>query len=129
MSQSRWIDGLQLRIYVDSDRFGDIITDVKAYSRTENGRSCVHRAKYLDELIQLIPDGVAEFNKSMTDMQENADGVAISFKDGTTTHASAVIACDGIKSPCTGDHPRTEESGSCTSLHWGVRLPYVDSST
>ena len=64
----------------------------------ETGRSAVHRAKFLDELMELIPDGVAEFNKSMTDLKEDEDGVTIAFKDGTTARASAVIACDGVKS-------------------------------
>ena len=82
------------------ERFGDLISSVDCYNwdKTEKGRSCVHRARFLDEMIQLIPDGVAEFNKRMVDMKQDDEGVWISFEDGTTTYASAVIACDGIKS-------------------------------
>ena len=84
----------------DVDRFGDIISSVNCYNydKTEKGRSCVHRARFLDEMIQLVPDGIAEFNKRMTDMKQDAEGVRISFDDGTTAYASAVVACDGIKS-------------------------------
>jgi salicylate hydroxylase len=49
-------------------------------------------------MIQLVPDDIAEFNKRMVHMQQDATGVRISFDDGTTARASAVIACDGIKS-------------------------------
>jgi salicylate hydroxylase len=68
-----------------------------SYKNIEKGRSCVHRAKFLDEMIQLVPDGVAQFNKRMVNMQQDAEGVHISFDDGSTTYASAVVACDGIK--------------------------------
>src|ERR1700733_694336 len=81
-------------------RFGDIISSVSCYNydETEKGRSCVHRARFLDEMIQLVPDGIAEFNKRMVDLQQDPEGVQIVFDDGTTARASAVIACDGIKS-------------------------------
>jgi salicylate hydroxylase len=36
----------------------------------------------------------------MTDYKQDADGVTITFGDGTSAQASALIACDGIKSLC-----------------------------
>lgn len=36
----------------------------------------------------------------MTDVQQDTDGVTITFSDGSFTRASALIACDGIKSLC-----------------------------
>lgn len=63
-------------------------------------RSCVHRAKFLDELLRLIPGGIAEFNKKVIDLVQDQDGVTITFSDGTSARASSVIACDGIKSLC-----------------------------
>jgi salicylate hydroxylase len=91
---------LKLIARVDLHRFGDIISSVSCYNydETEKGRSCVHRARFLDEMIQLVPDGIAEFNKRMVDLQQDPEGVQIVFDDGTTARASAVIACDGIKS-------------------------------
>lgn len=73
---------------------------MKAYSPSEKGRSCVHRAKFLEELIKLIPEDVPEFNKRVTDLQQDKDGTTISFSDRSSTRAFAVIACDGIKSLC-----------------------------
>jgi salicylate hydroxylase len=70
------------------------------YGKTEKGRSCVHRAKFLDEMIQLVPDGIAKFNKRMVDMRQDTKGVQVFLDDGTTMCASAVIACDGIKALC-----------------------------
>ena len=78
--------------------FGDLITNVDAYSMTEEGRSCVHRAKFLDEVTKLVPEGTAAFGKTMKQIRETEKDVEISFEDGTTAHASALIACDGIKS-------------------------------
>jgi salicylate hydroxylase len=60
----------------------------------------VHRAKFLDELLALIPNGIAEFNKKLVDLVQDKDGVTITFGDCTSARASAVIACDGIKSLC-----------------------------
>jgi hypothetical protein len=54
-------------------RFGEIISSFNCYhyDKTEKGRSCVHRAKFLDEMIQLAQDGIAEFNKRMVDMRQD----------------------------------------------------------
>lgn len=65
-------------------------------------RSCVHRARFLDELVQLIPEGTTSFNKSLTSIEEPPDGqegpIKLTFADGSSTVADAVIGCDGIKS-------------------------------
>lgn len=81
-------------------RCDNLITSMEcqSYGGVEKGRCCVHRANFLNELLSLVPDGVAEFNKRMIDLQQDADGVEISFDDGTTARHSAVVACDGIKS-------------------------------
>lgn len=73
---------------------------MKAYSPTEKGRSCVHRAKFLDELIKLIPEEVPEFNKRVTDILQDRDGTTVTFSDRSSVRAFAIIACDGIKSRC-----------------------------
>ncbi|EKG18343.1 Monooxygenase FAD-binding protein [Macrophomina phaseolina MS6] len=65
-------------------------------------RCCVHRAKFLDEVIKLVPEGAASFNKSLTAIDEltteEGGGVRLHFSDGTSAVASAAIGCDGIKS-------------------------------
>ncbi|KAF3002085.1 hypothetical protein E8E13_009597 [Curvularia kusanoi] len=62
-------------------------------------RSCIHRARLLDELVALLPDDVTSFRKSFVAADQQEDGtLEIRFADGTTAEASALIGCDGIKS-------------------------------
>jgi salicylate hydroxylase len=62
------------------------------------GQTSVHRAHYLDELVKLVPDGVAKFGKRLKDITEDGEKLALLFEDGTREEADAVIGCDGIKS-------------------------------
>ncbi|TGO39725.1 hypothetical protein BHYA_0049g00610 [Botrytis hyacinthi] len=64
-------------------------------------RSCVHRARFLDEMAALIPNGMAKFEKSLVsveDPEEDTGGLKLTFEDGETVLADVVIGCDGIKS-------------------------------
>lgn len=64
-------------------------------------RCCVHRAKLLDELVRLLPEGSASFNKTFVNVKEDASGtggVVLTFADGSAATASALVGCDGIKS-------------------------------
>ena len=67
-------------------------------------RSCIHRAKFLDELIQLVPVGIVSFGKALVSVGELPDeesglnDVRLHFSDGSTATASAIVGCDGIKS-------------------------------
>ncbi|KIW02747.1 uncharacterized protein PV09_05819 [Verruconis gallopava] len=65
----------------------------------EGGQASVHRAHFLDELVRLLPSGVAKFGhraQSFTD--EGTNGVLIHFHNGVTARHDAVVGCDGIKS-------------------------------
>jgi len=62
------------------------------------GHSSVHRAHFLDNLVRLIPDGVAQFGKRLEGITEDDHKVTIKFEDGTMAEAEVVVACDGIKS-------------------------------
>ncbi|OJD32019.1 mannitol 1-phosphate dehydrogenase protein [Diplodia corticola] len=85
---------------------GEWCFDVKTHGRgpTPTGfpaRCCVHRAKFLEEIIQLVPEGTASFGKSLANIDEltaEGGGVHLHFSDGTSATASAVVGCDGIKS-------------------------------
>lgn len=62
-------------------------------------RSCIHRARLLDVLVSLVPEGITTFGKSFEGVEEQADGaLRLLFADGSTALASAVIGCDGVKS-------------------------------
>ena len=62
------------------------------------GQSSVHRAHFLDELVKLVPDGVAEFGKRVEKVEKKGAKMQMTFQDGSTAEADAVIGCDGVKS-------------------------------
>ncbi|EOA82938.1 hypothetical protein ACJQWK_04326 [Exserohilum turcicum] len=59
----------------------------------------IHRARLLDEMVALLPEDITSFNKSFVSVQDAGNGMLkMSFADGTSALASAIIGCDGIKS-------------------------------
>ncbi|KAI4704673.1 hypothetical protein J4E81_001743 [Alternaria sp. BMP 2799] len=61
----------------------------------------VHRAHFLDELVKLVPEGVAQFKRRVLEITEADDGsgdAVLQFTDGSTAQHSAVLGADGIKS-------------------------------
>ena len=90
---------------------------MKNNSSSEPGRSCIHRAKFLDELIKLVPPSTVSFGKTLVSITDHeassrdngSEPLTLSFADGSTTKASAVIACDGIKSTVRRSYVLTEE--------------------
>lgn len=63
-------------------------------------RSSVHRARFLEAMTGLLPDGYVSFGKRLVDLIEDgtSDTVTLVFEDGTRAEADCVIACDGVKS-------------------------------
>lgn len=88
-SESR--DGQQ----VSADTY---VADVKSGKLGQTSVHRAHRAHYLDELVKLVPDGVAKFGKRLRDINEDGEKLVLIFKDGTTEEADVVIGCDSIKS-------------------------------
>ncbi|KFY19145.1 hypothetical protein V493_08111 [Pseudogymnoascus sp. VKM F-4281 (FW-2241)] len=74
------------------------VADVKTRGVGEVGQNSTHRAHFLNELVKLIPDEVPEFGKRLKNMSERGDKMVLTFEDGTSAEADAVIGCDGIKS-------------------------------
>lgn len=65
------------------------------------GQNAVHRARFLDELVKLLPRDVAQFNKKLEHILDDRIGsgkMLMKFKDGSVAEADAIIGCDGIKS-------------------------------
>jgi salicylate hydroxylase len=80
-------------------KVGDALFDLPLSGGGSRGG--VYRARFLDELIHDIPEGVAKFDKKLVDLNEATDGsedMVLHFADGTTAQHSSVIGCDGIKS-------------------------------
>jgi salicylate hydroxylase len=77
-----------------SSKYGTRFCDVWC----EAGQTSVHRARFLDELVALIPDDVPHFGKRLEHVEDTGEEVILTFADGTTARHSALIGCDGVKS-------------------------------
>lgn len=82
----------------DKPGFGSVIADTQACGPTEVGRRGVHRGSLVEKMIGLIPTGTTEFNKHLVGLEDDGVAVKLTFRDETVARASAVLACDGIKS-------------------------------
>ncbi len=70
-----------------------------AAPKNETGQTTVHRAKFLQEFVKLIPEGVAHFAKRLVKIEDLGEsGVKLHFKDGTTESADCLIGADGVHS-------------------------------
>jgi salicylate hydroxylase len=59
----------------------------------------VHRAHFIDKLVALIPEGIANFNKRLLDLKHLDSGkVKLIFQDETTAEADMVVGCDRVRS-------------------------------
>jgi salicylate hydroxylase len=76
----------------------------------EGGFSSVHRARFLDGMVALLPEDVksrcVSFGKRVVGVEDlpsedaisTRNGVRLHFADGTSADVDAAIGCDGIKS-------------------------------
>ena len=62
------------------------------------GMSMIHRARFLDELVKLIPKELVSFGKKVVAVERVMKIVRLGFEDGSVAEASAAIGCDGVKS-------------------------------
>ena len=59
---------------------------------------CMHRAELHDALLSVLPDEIIQLNKKLVGLDQTGEQVNLSFADGTTAQADAVIGADGIHS-------------------------------
>jgi len=68
----------------------------------ELGQNGVHRARFLEELVELVPRDIARFGRRLKDIIEPKDGgdgrLKMEFEDGSWAEADMIVGCDGIKS-------------------------------
>ncbi|KAL3418985.1 mannitol 1-phosphate dehydrogenase [Phlyctema vagabunda] len=101
---------------------GEKVAEVKAGNI---GQSSVHRAHFLDELVKLVPDEVAEFGKRVEKVDKRGEKMLLTFQDGSTAEADAVIGCDGVKARTRQivlgeDHPATHAEFSGVYAYRGL---------
>ena len=63
-----------------------------------HGMSIIHRARFLDELVKLVPEENVSLGKKVVAIEQVMEIVRIKFEDGTIAEASAAVGCDGVKS-------------------------------
>jgi 2-polyprenyl-6-methoxyphenol hydroxylase-like FAD-dependent oxidoreductase len=59
---------------------------------------CMHRAELHEALTAVVPDRFVHLNKQLVALEQNGGPVTLSFADGTTATADAVIGADGVHS-------------------------------
>lgn len=63
------------------------------------GANGVHRARFLDNLVHAVPEGITHFGMHLSNIDEEDSGkLKLSFSNGQSHEVDAVIGCDGIKS-------------------------------
>lgn len=90
----------------ESAKAGDLLFHLEekwnpqlAQSMGVKPRSCIHRARLMEELVSLLPPDITTFSKTFVRAEDlDSRTVKVHFSDGTSILASAVIGCDGIKS-------------------------------
>jgi salicylate hydroxylase len=92
------------------------------------GQNGVHRATFLDELVKICPEGIAHFGKRLKNLEQSGGGnskCVMTFEDGSSAEADAVIGCDGIKSKTRQlihglDHPCAQPTYTYKYAYRGV---------
>jgi 2-polyprenyl-6-methoxyphenol hydroxylase-like FAD-dependent oxidoreductase len=59
---------------------------------------CMHRADLHEALYEALPPGIVHLNKKLVGLNQKAGRVTLSFADGTTAEADAVVGADGVHS-------------------------------
>lgn len=76
-----------------------LIAKVQTADSEKTGLSSVHRAHFLREVTKLVPEDIANFGKRLLNLKSTESGkMKLSFEDGTTAEADAVVGCDGVRS-------------------------------
>jgi salicylate hydroxylase len=102
-------------VWATGDKAGQVMMDLKA---SPSGQTTLRRADFLAALASLIPKESMNFGKRLERLEETADGVNLSFEDGTSVVADVVVGCDGIRSkvkesmlPEEHEHTKPQYSG------------------
>ena len=58
----------------------------------------MHRAELHAAIESVLPPGLVQFNRKLTGIEQNTQGVTLAFADGSRVTADAVIGADGVHS-------------------------------
>jgi salicylate hydroxylase/6-hydroxynicotinate 3-monooxygenase len=67
---------------------------------------CMHRADLHGALASAVPAEIVRLGKKLIGLDQKAGAVTLSFEDGSSTQADAVLGADGVHSLVRGYHRR-----------------------
>src|SRR4029078_11889450 len=59
---------------------------------------CMHRGDLHEALLSVLPDDIIKRGKKRFGVEERGSGLTLTFEDGDTAEADAVIGADGVHS-------------------------------
>ncbi|MPZ48228.1 MAG: NAD(P)-binding protein [Dehalococcoidia bacterium] len=79
---------------------GEVVTELPMpESRYGAPYLCMHRGDLHEALASALPGDIIHLGKKLTGLDQRGDRVVLSFADGTTAEADAVVGADGLHSP------------------------------
>ncbi|MBB3192347.1 salicylate 1-monooxygenase [Halomonas cerina] len=87
------------------------------------GQSSVHRADFLEAIVENLPEGIAQFGKRCIEVQQDSESATARFADGTTFTGDILIGFDGIKSTVR-DHVLPPEQYADLGPFWSGTYAY-----
>ncbi|RGP63501.1 mannitol 1-phosphate dehydrogenase [Fusarium sporotrichioides] len=85
----------------------------------QSGQQTVHRAKFLDALVRIVPEDIVHFDKRLVRISERGEQTILHFADGTTVKSDCVIGADGVHSNIR-KHLLGAETPEATSVYSGI---------
>lgn len=85
------------------------------------GQSSVHRADFLDAIVENLPGGIAHFGKRCRSVRQDIDGVTVGFEDDSDFRCDILIGFDGIKSAVREHVLPVEEHGEIAPVWSGTQ--------
>ncbi len=77
---------------------GDLLVAKELDENAEAPHLTWHRGDLHEALLDLVPDSTVHRGRKLTEIETVGDEVSMSFADGTTATADAVVAADGVHS-------------------------------
>ncbi|WFM71682.1 salicylate 1-monooxygenase [Halomonas sp. CKK8] len=87
------------------------------------GQSSVHRADFLEAIVENLPEGIARFGKRCVAVEQDGEGATAHFADGSTFTGDILIGFDGIKS-AVRDHVLPPEQHEGLGPFWSGTYAY-----
>jgi 6-hydroxynicotinate 3-monooxygenase len=86
------------RVWDTGEHLSDLTFGAEAECRYGAPYLLLHRGDLHAAILSAVPADIVRFNKKLTDIDRRADGIALSFADGSHATVDAVVGADGVHS-------------------------------